>query len=258
MACAGTSTVDYQGNAFKLEPKDTYTARLIGGIQDNSLRVQTGKAWSLPMTGVSNSRPPLRLVGKDGSASARVPQPTVLDTDWAILMARAQDGDRAAYHRLLQEIAPYLRALAVRRHRDPHDVEDAVQDILLTVHSIRHTYDPTRPFGPWLLTIANRRLVDRLRSQGRRRNRETALMPEHETFSEPQANLEEGPDRRELVKAIDDLPPMQRQALRLLKLKEMSLKEASTVSGMSITSLKVNAHRAMKSLRKILGDRSEP
>ena len=206
-----------------------------------------------------NGRPPqLRLVGSEGDAAPAVPGPTIRDTDWAILMAHAQDGDRSAYQRLLREITPYLRSLAARRHRDPSDVEDAVQDILLTVHAIRHTFDPTRPFGPWLVTIANRRFIDRLRRQGRRRDRETPLMPEHETFSEPQANLEERPDKYELEKAIDELPPMQRKAVRLLKLNEMSLKEASTASGMSIASLKVNVHRAVKSLRKILGDRSEP
>jgi RNA polymerase sigma factor (sigma-70 family) len=206
-----------------------------------------------------NGRPPqLRLVGSDGHATPAGPEPAIRDTDWAILMAHAQDGDRSAYQRLLREIAPYLRSLAARRHRDPSDIEDAVQDILLTVHAIRHTFDPSRPFGPWLVTIANRRFIDRLRRQGRRRDRETPLTPEHETFSEPQANLELRPDRRELEKAIDELPPMQRKAVQLLKLKEMSLKEASTASGMSIASLKVNVHRAVKSLRKILGDRSEP
>lgn len=206
-----------------------------------------------------NGRPPLlRLVGSDGDAAPAVPEPTARDTDWAILMAHAQDGDRSAYQRLLQEITPYLRSLAARRHRDPSDIEDAVQDILLTVHAIRHTFDPTRPFGPWLVTIANRRFIDRLRRQGRRRNRETPLTPEHETFAEPQANLEETPDRHELEKAIAELSPMQRKAIQLLKLKEMSLKEASTASGMSIAALKVNVHRAVKSLRKILGDRSEP
>ena len=206
-----------------------------------------------------SGRPPsLRLVGTEGSAAPVSAEPTIRDTDWAILMAHAQDGDRAAYQRLLKEITPYLRSLAARRHRDPSDVEDAVQDILLTVHSIRQTYDPTRPFGPWLVTIANRRFIDRLRRQGRKRERETPLMPEHETFSEARANLEERPDRHELEKAIDELPPMQRKAVQLLKLKEMSLKEASTESGMSIAALKVNMHRAVKSRRKILGDRSEP
>jgi RNA polymerase sigma factor (sigma-70 family) len=205
-----------------------------------------------------NGRPPLlRLVGNEDAARA-APEPTIRDTDWAILMAHAQDGDRSAYQRLLREITPYLRSLAAHRHRDPSDIEDAVQDILLTVHAIRHTFDPTRPFGPWLVTIANRRFIDRLRRQGRRRDRETPLTPEHETFSEPRANLEERPDRHELEKAIDELPPMQRKAVQLLKLNEMSLKEASTASGMSVASLKVNVHRAVKNLRKILGDRSEP
>jgi len=50
---------------------------------------------------------------------------------------------------------------------------------------------------------------------------------------------------------------VQQQAIRLLKLKEMSLKEAATASGMSITSLKVAPHRALASLRKVLADRSD-
>lgn len=205
-----------------------------------------------------NRRPRrLRLVGTDGTAAPATLEPSTRDTDWAILMAHAQDGDRAAYQRLLQEITPYLRSLAARWHRDPSDIEDALQDVLLTIHAIRHTFDPNRPFGPWLVTIANRRFIDRLRRQGRRRERETPLMPEHEPVSEPQSHLEERPDRRELEKAIEELPPMQRKAVQLLRLKEMSLREASAESGMSIASLKVNVHRAVKSLRKIFGDRSE-
>jgi RNA polymerase sigma factor (sigma-70 family) len=214
------------------------------------------------MTQKPRSRvPSLKLVGTDGSGGACAAdqaEPIFRDIDWSILMARAQDGDGAAYYRLLHEIVPYLRALAARRHRDPNEVEDAVQDILLTVHSIRQTYDPARPFGPWLVTIANRRFVDRLRRQGRVRARETSMATEHETFSEPRANLEESTDRHQLEGAIDHLPPRQQQAIRLLKLKEMSLKEAAVTSGMSITSLKVNTHRALKSLRRMLVDRSEP
>ncbi|MDH6260491.1 sigma-70 family RNA polymerase sigma factor [Bradyrhizobium sp. BR13661] len=209
------------------------------------------------MTDRSGRPPLLRLVGAAGEAASGSVEPTIRDTDWSILMARAQDGDRNAYQRLLQEMTPYLRVLAARRHREPGDIEDAVQDILLTVHAIRQTYDPNRPFGPWLVTIANRRLIDRLRRQGRRRSRETPLTPEHETFTEPQANLYERPDHHELEKAIGALPPMQRQAVELLKLKEMSLKEASTASGMSVASLKVNVHRAVKNLRKIFVDRSQ-
>lgn len=206
----------------------------------------------------SGRGPSLRLVGKDDSSGAFGTASVARDVDWSILMARAQEGDRAAYHRLLQEITPYLRSLAARRHRDPSDIEDAVQDVLLTVHLIRQTYDPSRPFAPWLVAIANRRFIDRLRRQGRRRDREIPWTAEHETFCGPPTNLEESLDRHELEGAVNDLPPAQQRAIRLLKLKEMSLKEAATVSGMSITSLKVNAHRALRSLRKVLVDRSEP
>src|SRR5260221_2964891 len=92
---------------------------------------------------------------------------------WSSLMGRAQTGDRDAYRRLLIEITPYVRALAGRHHRDHADVEDTTQDVLLTVHVIRHTYDPARPFAPWLAAITQRRIVDRLRKQGRTRSRET-------------------------------------------------------------------------------------
>lgn len=61
------------------------------------------------------------------------------DRDRATLMARAQAGERETYRRLLEDIAPFIRALASRRLRDPSEVEDAVQDVLLTVHLIRHT-----------------------------------------------------------------------------------------------------------------------
>jgi len=203
--------------------------------------------------------PPLRLVGKDAGAG-REPDPEARDLDWSILMARAQDGDQAAYHRLLQQVTPYLRSLAARRHRNTSDIEDSVQDILLTVHSIRHTYDPTRPFAPWLVAIADRRCIDRLRRQGRQRSREVSLLPEHETFAGPESNgsAERTLEGRELEKAIDNLPRAQREAVRLLKIRELSLKEAAAVSGASIDSLKVSVHRALKNLRKMLVDRSKP
>ncbi len=172
--------------------------------------------------------------------------------DWSILMAHAQGGEQEAYLRLLEEITPYVRSLAARCHRDPGDIEDTVQDVLLTVHAVRHTYDLTRPFGPWLVAIANRRITDRLRAQGRSRARETALTAEHETFAAPEANYHESMSAaRALREAIERLPQGQRDAIKLLKLQEMSLKEAATASGTSVAALKVATHRAMKNLRKI-------
>lgn len=201
--------------------------------------------------------PPLTVIqGSAGSIPGEASAPGAGESDWSALMARAQDGDGAAYRRLLRDIVPYLRALAARRLGDPHDIEDALQDILLTLHAVRHTYDPARPFAPWLVAIANRRLVDSLRRQGRRRARETPLVPRHETFAAGQPNiLDEMSDRRELEAGLERLPPGQRQAVRLLKLEEKSLKEAASETGMSISALKVATHRALKALRANLSRR---
>jgi RNA polymerase sigma factor (sigma-70 family) len=190
--------------------------------------------------------PALSLVGEAG--------PSERALDWSVCMARAQEGDREAYRRLLEQIAPYLRFLAGQRMGRRSDVEDAVQDVLLTLHAVRHTYDPARPFGPWLVAIANRRIVDALRRRGRSEARETPLEAEHETFAAPGANLPEAAsEARALRQAVESLPPGQREAIRLLKLKEMSLKEAAAASGMSVAALKVATHRALKNLRKLLG-----
>ena len=205
------------------------------------------------MSSSQPSRSPALSLVKEGTVA-----PAPHELDWSIYMARAQGGDREAYRRLLEEITPYLRSLAARRIQNRSDVEDAVQDALLTVHAVRHTYDPARPFGPWLVAIANRRIIDGLRRRGRAGSRETPLDAEHETLAAPEANYHEvASEGRALREAVESLPPGQREAIRLLKLNEMSLKEAAAASGMSVAALKVATHRALKSLRKMLGRERE-
>src|SRR5207249_11203239 len=109
-------------------------------------------------------------------------------------------------------------------------------------------------FGPWLVAIAHRRIVDRLRRQGRSSARETTLSAEDdETFAAPEANLDESTSAAQTLReAIHRLPPRERQAVELLKLKELSLKEAAAVAGMSVAALKVASHRGIKRLRELL------
>jgi len=76
------------------------------------------------------------------------------DQAWSWLMAAAQDGGRGAYERLLREILPLLRAAVARHHRHPDRIDDVIRYVLQSVHRSRHTYDPGRPFGCWLVAIA--------------------------------------------------------------------------------------------------------
>jgi len=166
-------------------------------------------------------------------------------------MAQAQGGDNAAYGALLREILPFLRVLARRRCRDPDRCEDIVQEALLTLHRVRHTYEPGRPFSPWLAAICDRRAIDALRRRGRVGAHETADQRAYETFADPAANktLEAADAAEALAALVADLPPGQREALELVKVREMSLQEASQVSGQSVGALKVSVHRALKALR---------
>jgi RNA polymerase sigma-70 factor (ECF subfamily) len=173
------------------------------------------------------------------------------DQEWSRLMAAAQGGDRAAYERLLREVLPLLRAIAGRWHRSPDRAEDVVQDALLTIHRVRHTYDPSRPLSHWLATIAKRRAIDALRRRGRTEKFEVFDEQSYVTFADPAANKElaKRDQAPGLGAAISVLPASQREALELVKLRELSLAEASKLSGKSISALKVNVHRAIKSLR---------
>lgn len=172
------------------------------------------------------------------------------DREWEGLMAAAQAGDARAYDAVLRAILPLIRGVCRRRLRDAAEVEDAAQDALLTIHRLRHTYDPTRPVRPWIIAIADRRAIDRARSM-RRRGTEVEL-----DDALPSATDHGGEARlrsRDLRAAVSDLPASQRTALRLAKLEELSLAEASARSGMSIGALKVATHRAVASLRRRLG-----
>jgi RNA polymerase sigma factor (sigma-70 family) len=176
------------------------------------------------------------------------------DLRLAALMQAARDGDRVAYAGLLRELVPLLQRLLRRRlgFLQPSDREDLVQDILLSLHAARATYDPRRPFTPWLMSIAHHRMVDRGRRYSRSGVNEVRLVDEFvESIPDEMSN---GPgseygDPEQVRQAVKGLPAGQRTAIELLKLRELSLKEAADVSGMSISALKVAAHRAIKSLR---------
>ena len=186
------------------------------------------------------------------------PQPLDDNAKWAAWMKAAQAGDRHAYRLLLRAILPYVRAMTSRAFRETADAEDVAQDILIALHEVRASYDPSRPFKPWLAGIARHRIIDRLRQRGRRLARETPLVYEHETFATAASNVEDMTiDSHTLHAAIDRLPEGQRMAVRELKLREGTLHDVSASTGISEGALKVATHRGIKRLRAMLTGRTE-
>lgn len=170
-------------------------------------------------------------------------------------MAAAQTGDRRAYERVLADSVALIRSVARRRGTPVDALDDVVQETLLTVHRVRHTYDPSRSYDAWLAAIAERRAIDTLRSRGRRNSREVQdeiALDQHPDRDDASAEAERTQRARHLQVAIAELPERQREAVQQLGLKEQSLAEAAADTGRNTGALKVNLHRALKTLRERL------
>ena len=178
------------------------------------------------------------------------------EAQWVAWMRATQAGDAASYEQLLRSVSPLVRALARRYCRGPVQSEDVVQDVLLTLHRVRHTWDPRRPFTPWLAAIAARRGIDRLRREARIGRFEVSDELALETFAQPEANTESGALRaaEDVAPLLAALPERQRSALEAVKLRGLSVVEAASELGQSVSALKVNVHRGIQKLRKQVAD----
>ena len=193
------------------------------------------------------------LSGSRGGAAVTVGEQSEPGAAWGAMMANAQDGDGAAFGRLLAEITPMLRRVIGRRWGRA-DCEDIVQEVLVSLHRVRHTYDPARPFMPWVMAITQFRVADAARKSARRTVHERSEWSFE--FGLPDIASEEPGDPQGdsqlLCQAIANLPEGQRRAVELMKLDERSLKEAAAETGMSVGALKAAVHRRLKALRSAM------
>jgi RNA polymerase sigma factor (sigma-70 family) len=164
--------------------------------------------------------------------------------DW---MRAAQHGDRMAYEALLRDAIDLVRRVAYRAGVADDRVDDIVQETLLTVHRVRHTYDPERSFDAWLCAIARRRIVDAWRLDGRTRSREVHDPVWLESYPDGAETPEQGHERHVGTKALEHLAFGEEPAA-----------DAALATGRSANSMKVNLHRALKALRARLGQDGFP
>ncbi len=161
------------------------------------------------------------------------------------LMTRAQSGDKQAYAVLLEQTGRWLSRYFANKIA-PDAVEDLVQDTLISLHRKRSSYDPTRPFLPWLAAIARYRWVDRLR-QTYRHQAKTLDFDISEESHEDVVGAKISIDR-----LLSHLPGPQAEAIRLVKIEGLSITEACVRTGQSGPLVKVNIHRGLKKLAALI------
>ena len=169
----------------------------------------------------------------------------------AELAARAGAGDREAFGVLVERYAGQARRLARSILGNAEDADDAAQDGFLAALRALERYDPSRPFGPWLLRIVANAASDRRR---RLRVRFTEAIPADTITRDP------GPDQltdrnafaAALRAALAKLPTRQRIAVVLFDVEGYSHREIAQVVHVSEGTVRSDVFHARRALRESL------
>ncbi len=167
-------------------------------------------------------------------------------------MVLAQRGDKEAYASVLALAATAVKRSVRSKWGDVAWADDVVQETLMSIHRARHTFDPARPFAPWLYAIAQNRMIDVARRERRIGDREQGADVLPETAAEPIDSP--GVDVERIHAALAALPDRQRDVIVGMKFGDESVREVGARLGMSDSAVKVTAHRGYKLLRRLLGD----
>lgn len=167
---------------------------------------------------------------------------------FARLMQATQKGDKAATNVLLSEVGVWLERYFSRRV-PPHAIDDLVQDVLIAVHTKRATWDPKRPFLPWLAAIARYRWVDHLRRVYKHDSKE---LMEEDAVEDSDEDVVMA--RISLDRLLVQLPDKQSEVIEMVKIDGLSIREAASRTGQSESLVKVNIHRGLKKLATVVED----
>ena len=166
-------------------------------------------------------------------------------------MILSLQGDQQAYASLLKETTRFLRPFIARRLNLQVEVDDLLQEILISVHKARHTYDGNRPYKPWVYAIARFRLQDYLRAHYSDQLREAIDLTELEEILTEHVT-ETGLTYESIREEVRKLPEKQATILQLMHQDGYTAREVAEKLGMKESAVKVAAHRAYKILRNRL------
>jgi RNA polymerase sigma-70 factor (ECF subfamily) len=183
----------------------------------------------------------------ENSAEERQAEGQLID-----LMVDYQAGNIEAFESLYQFLRPALFHYLLYKTLNQSLAEDLLQESFLQLHRSRRTYLPGKPVLPWALAIARNIFRMEMRSRLRRGKHEVGeqdSLPGVATTG----GFERFAERQSLRKALALLSADQREILFMYHIWGLSFREIAGILGILRTTAKLRAHRAIKSLRKILG-----
>lgn len=171
------------------------------------------------------------------------------------LMARLSDHEPESLKMLYKRYAAVLRGVVMRVVHDEAETEDVLQDIFVQVWDRADHYEPAKgkPLG-WLVTLARRRAIDRLRQRSAYRRAtdrfefECRVPHDHGDSREFDQHIFEDDLRRILLDLIGNLPPYQREVIMLTFFKGMSQREIAAATRIPLGTIKTRIELGMRKL----------
>jgi len=177
------------------------------------------------------------------------------DPDLDGLLALVARGDEGAFARVYDQLAGPIYGLVRRVVRNPAQSEEVAQEVLLDVWRTASRFDPGRgSASAWVMTIAHRRAVDRVRSENAATAREQKLIPLQEEAGDDVAELVEGTlDRQRVLHCLDSLSSLQAESVTLAYYGGYTYSQVAELLGVPLGTVKTRIRDGLIRLRDCMG-----
>jgi RNA polymerase sigma-70 factor, ECF subfamily len=174
--------------------------------------------------------------------------------DLAVQLSLVARGDAAAFDVLFEQVGPSVFGTVRRVIRDPAQSEEVTQDVLLEVWRTAFKFDPARGSAmAWVMTLAHRRAVDRVRSVQKQAERElrtaTAEIPYDDVIEAVESSL----DRERVRRCLNSLTELQRESVTLAYYNGYTYGQVASLLGVPAGTVKTRMRDALIRLRDCLG-----
>jgi len=176
--------------------------------------------------------------------------------DLDALLKQVAGGDHAAFEAVYDQLAGPVYGLVRHVLRDPAQAEEVAQEVLLEVWRSASRFDPSRGGATaWVLTIAHRRAVDRVRSETAAASREqrTADVPASGPVDEVAEAVEASLEAERVRRCLDGLTELQRQAITLAYYQGYTYRQVAARLGVGLAAIKARIRDGLLKLRDCLG-----
>jgi RNA polymerase sigma-70 factor (ECF subfamily) len=169
------------------------------------------------------------------------------------LIARWKGGDQRAAAELVQRHAAALARFAVSSG-ERNDVDELVQDTFVRAFNSLDGFRGESAFRTWLFTIERRLLLDRRRSEKRRRDRTEIKEDDSATEYDALDSMVADETQKKLRDAVTRLSPTQREVFTLRVAEGLSYKEIAETVGTTEGAARVHYHNAMRAVKEFLDE----